>query len=147
MALPSERHCPFFFLNVRFYCRHETSNTATVKQRFIPKMFSSVFSVLAKHFLLVIANHESASQQDGRLVNALVLIAQRAHPASLHDEVAPAQRLPDPANGKGAENMAMPHDQDVALDGPVPGLANDGPVVPFAYLANQPIDALDHLGR
>jgi hypothetical protein len=77
----------------------------------------------------------------------VVLIAKRAHPTRLHDEVALTQRLPDPPDRKRPENMPVSNDQHVPLDRLVLGLPNHRPMVLSADLAYQPVDALDNILR
>lgn len=76
----------------------------------------------------------------------MVLIAQRAHAASLHQECRLSQGLPDPADGKGSQDMAVADDHDVALALRLAhGPANDRFVVALADLVDQPIDPGDDL--
>lgn len=72
---------------------------------------------------LHIIHDERAAQQDGRLAHAVVLVAEGADAAGLHEEGgAVLERLADPAHGEGAEDVAVAYDEDVAV-------ANGGGIV------------------
>lgn len=66
------------------------------------------------HSLLNNVTHERPSQQNRRLVQTMMLIAQRPHPASFQDQTRVIRDvLPDPAGGEGPQDVAVGYYQDV----------------------------------
>lgn len=76
-----------------------------------------------------------------------MLVAQRAHTTSLHQERRLAQRLADPADGKGAQDVAVADDHDVAVDAVGLGPPDHGRVVFRLDLGDEAVDACDDVGR
>lgn len=95
---------------------------------------------------------EGAAQQDGGLADAVVLVAEGADAARLHQERrAFLQRLADPAHGEGAEDVPVADDEDVAaassLMGGVRGGVRGGrryvgDLVLGANLGDEPVQAV-----
>lgn len=68
-----------------------------------------------RNSLLGILHNEGTAQEDRRLVDAVVLVAQGAHATGLHQERgALLQRFADPAHGEGAQDVAVADYQHVA---------------------------------
>lgn len=81
-------------------------------------------------------------------MNAMVLVAQGADPAGLHDQGRLGEGLADPADGEGAQDVAVAHDEHIARDARLLGLPDDVGVVVGADLGDQAVDARDDvLGR
>lgn len=106
--------------------------------------------------LLGVAHHEGAAEQDSRLVDAVVFVAESTHTAGLHKEGrALLERLADPPHGEGTQDVPVADDEDVA--GAVVGgvdvltrvlLLHERLLVLGADGGDQPVHALrDVLGR
>ena len=117
----------------------------TVPFRLVPPSLSSSSSSSSNPPLRILPNDKPTPQQNRRLVDLVMLITQRAHPARLHDEVALAQRHADPADGKRPENVAVANDQHVAVDAAARGPPDDGRVVLEPDLADEGVDAGDNV--
>jgi hypothetical protein len=107
----------------------------------------SLAAVFLRHLLLILPNHEPTSQQYRRLVDLMMLVAQRPHPTSLHDKMTITQRLSNPPDRKRPKNMPMPHDQHIPIGRLILGFPNHRPMVRLPDLPDQPIDALNDVGR
>lgn len=90
-----------------------------------------------------ITNDEATTEQDGRLIDTVVLVTEGADTTSVHNQGGLGEGLPDPADGEGAQDMAVADDHDIAGDAGLLGLADDGPVVLVADLGDQVVDARD----
>lgn len=74
-----------------------------------------------------------------------MLVTQGTHTAGIHDQRRLGERLADPTDGKGPQDVAVADDHDVAGDGRRVSLwlPDDGPVVFVADLGDQVVDARD----
>src|SRR5277367_3870860 len=95
------------------------------------------------------AYNKATAEQDCRLIDIVVLIAQCAHTTCLHDKSRLAQRLPYPANCKRPQDVSVADDQYIAAVWlavcVIFGLTDDRSVVFGPNFSNQPVYARNDL--